>query len=39
MTVRSNNRAYEDDRYYSGQYDPYEDRDERDSWFDRLFGG
>jgi hypothetical protein len=33
------NRAYEDDRSYRGQYDPYEDRNERDSWFDRLFGG
>lgn len=33
------NRAYDDDRYYDGPYDPYEDRQERDSWWDRLFGG
>jgi hypothetical protein len=30
------NRAYDDDRYYNGQYE--EDRD-ADSWWDRLFGG
>jgi hypothetical protein len=33
------NRAYDDDRYYSGQYDQYEDRADRDNWWDRLFGG
>ena len=33
------NRAYDDDRYYNGQYDTYEDRQDRDSWWDRLFGG
>lgn len=33
------NRAYDDDRYYNGAYDPYEDRDDRDSWWERIFGG
>jgi hypothetical protein len=33
------NRAYEDDRYYNGEYDTYEDRQDRDSWWDRLIGG
>jgi hypothetical protein len=33
------NRTYDDDRYYNGQYDTYEDRQDRDSWWDRLFGG
>lgn len=33
------NRAYEDDRYYNGQYDTYEDRQDRESWWDRIFGG
>lgn len=33
------NRAYDDDRYYNGQYDTYEDRQDRDSWWDRIFGG
>ena len=27
------------DRYYNGQYDTYEDRQDRDSWWDRIFGG
>jgi hypothetical protein len=33
------NRAYDDDRYYNGTYDPYEDREDRESWWERIFGG
>lgn len=33
------NRAYEDDRYYNGSYDTSEDRQDRDSWWKRIFGG